>query len=67
MVVAKVLEGKGVNYGYNAQTGEYGDMVAMGVLDPPTRWSPNRSQEKAPLRRGFSFHRPLDDAVEPGE
>jgi len=28
-----VLEGKG-NYGYNAQTGEYGDMVAMGVLDP---------------------------------
>jgi len=34
VVVAKVLEGKGVNYGYNAQTGEYGDMVAMGVLDP---------------------------------
>ena len=22
------------NYGYNAQTGEYGDMVAMGILDP---------------------------------
>jgi chaperonin GroEL len=33
VVIAKVLEGKG-NYGYNAQTGEYGDMVAMGVLDP---------------------------------
>ncbi len=33
VVVNKVLEGKG-NYGYNAQTGEYGDMVAMGVLDP---------------------------------
>jgi len=33
VVVAKVLEGKG-NFGYNAQTGEYGDMVAMGVLDP---------------------------------
>jgi len=31
--IAKVLEGKG-NFGYNAQTGEYGDMVAMGVLDP---------------------------------
>ena len=33
VVVNKVLEGKG-NYGYNAGTGEYGDMVAMGVLDP---------------------------------
>ena len=25
--------GKG-NYGYNAATSEYGDMVAMGILDP---------------------------------
>ncbi|QJR12958.1 60 kDa chaperonin [Usitatibacter rugosus] len=33
VVVAKVAEGKG-NFGYNAQTGEYGDMVKMGVLDP---------------------------------
>jgi chaperonin GroEL len=33
VVVNKVLEGKG-NYGYNAQTGEYGDMMEMGVLDP---------------------------------
>jgi chaperonin GroEL len=33
VVVNKVLEGKG-NYGYNAQTSEYGDMVDMGVLDP---------------------------------
>jgi chaperonin GroEL len=33
VVIAKVLEGKG-NFGFNAQTGEYGDMVAMGVLDP---------------------------------
>jgi chaperonin GroEL len=33
VVVNKVLEGKG-NYGYNAQTGEYGDMVETGVLDP---------------------------------
>jgi chaperonin GroEL len=33
VVVNKVLEGKG-NYGYNAATGEYGDMVEMGVLDP---------------------------------
>jgi chaperonin GroEL len=33
VVVNKVLEGKG-NYGYNAQTGEYGDLVASGVVDP---------------------------------
>jgi chaperonin GroEL len=33
VVVNKVSEGKG-NFGYNAQTGEYGDLVAMGVLDP---------------------------------
>jgi chaperonin GroEL len=33
VVVNKVLNGKG-NYGYNAQTGEYGDMMEMGVLDP---------------------------------
>jgi chaperonin GroEL len=33
VVINKVLEGKG-NYGYNAQSGEYGDMVSMGVLDP---------------------------------
>ena len=33
VVVNKVAEGKG-NFGYNAATGEYGDMVDMGVLDP---------------------------------
>ena len=33
VVVNKVFEGKG-NFGYNAATGEYGDMVEMGVLDP---------------------------------
>lgn len=33
VVVNKVLEGQG-NYGYNAGSGEYGDMIAMGVLDP---------------------------------
>lgn len=33
VVVAKVRDGKG-NFGYNAATGEYGDMVSMGILDP---------------------------------
>ena len=33
VVVNKIVEGKG-NYGFNASTGVYGDMVDMGVLDP---------------------------------
>jgi len=33
VVLNKVKEGKGT-FGYNAQTDEYGDMVAMGVIDP---------------------------------
>jgi chaperonin GroEL len=33
VVLNKVAEGEG-NFGYNAATGEYGDMVAMGILDP---------------------------------
>ncbi|MDF1632332.1 chaperonin GroEL [Mycoplana sp. MJR14] len=34
IVVGKILEEKADNYGYNAQTGEYGDMIAMGIVDP---------------------------------
>jgi chaperonin GroEL len=33
VVVNKVMEGKG-SFGYNAATSEYGDMLAMGVVDP---------------------------------
>ena len=33
VVLAKVADGEG-NFGYNAATGEYGDMVQMGILDP---------------------------------
>ncbi|WP_297899366.1 chaperonin GroEL [Metallibacterium sp.] len=33
VVLAKVAEGKG-NYGYNAATGKFGDMIEMGILDP---------------------------------
>ncbi len=33
VVVANVIAGKG-NYGYNASSGEYGDLVEMGVVDP---------------------------------
>jgi chaperonin GroEL len=33
VILDKVKAGKG-NYGFNAATGEYGDMIAMGILDP---------------------------------
>ncbi len=33
VVLNAVAAGKG-NYGYNAQTNEYGDMIEMGILDP---------------------------------
>jgi chaperonin GroEL len=33
VVLNKVLEGTG-NYGYNAASGEFGDMIEMGILDP---------------------------------
>ena len=34
IVIGKILENKSVNFGYNAQSGEYGDMVALGIVDP---------------------------------
>ncbi len=34
VVVGKLLEQTNYAYGYNAQTGEYGDMVASGIIDP---------------------------------
>ena len=33
VVLGKVRDGKG-SFGYNAATGEYGDMIEMGILDP---------------------------------
>jgi chaperonin GroEL len=33
VVVNRVLEGKG-NFGFNAQSGEYGDLLEMGIVDP---------------------------------
>ncbi|MFA1628149.1 chaperonin GroEL [Rhizobium mongolense] len=34
IVVGKILDKNDDNYGYNAQTSEYGDMIAMGIVDP---------------------------------
>ena len=34
IVVGKVMESADYNFGYNAQTGEYVDMMAAGIIDP---------------------------------
>ena len=34
IVVGKVMESKDYNFGYNAQTGEYVDMMKSGIIDP---------------------------------
>ncbi len=34
IVAGKILENKGATFGYNAQTGEYGDLIAFGIVDP---------------------------------
>ncbi len=34
VVVGKILDKEQYNYGYDAQTGEYGNLVAKGIIDP---------------------------------
>jgi chaperonin GroEL len=34
VIVGKLLENAAYAYGYNAQTGVYGDMMKMGIIDP---------------------------------
>jgi chaperonin GroEL len=34
IVVGKVLEARGANFGYDAQAGEYGDLIEKGIIDP---------------------------------
>jgi chaperonin GroEL len=34
VVVGKILENSSITFGYNAATGEYGDLVELGVIDP---------------------------------
>ncbi|OJW46612.1 MAG: chaperonin GroL [Alphaproteobacteria bacterium 41-28] len=34
IVIGKLLENKDTNYGFNAQTGEYADLVKAGIVDP---------------------------------
>jgi chaperonin GroEL len=34
VVIGKLIESKDYAYGYNAQTGQYGDLVKAGIIDP---------------------------------
>jgi chaperonin GroEL len=34
VIVGRVRDSKDDNFGYNAESGEYGDMVKAGVIDP---------------------------------
>ena len=34
IVAGKIFDNGSETYGYNAQTGEYGDMIQMGIIDP---------------------------------
>ena len=34
VIVGKLIENTSYAYGYNAQTGEYGDLIKLGIIDP---------------------------------
>ena len=34
IVVGKILDNKGVSYGYNAAKDQYGDLISLGIVDP---------------------------------
>ena len=69
VVVNKVREGSG-NHGYNAATGEYGDMVGMGILDPTkvTRYALQNAASVAGLMittEAMVADKPVEDAGGP--
>jgi chaperonin GroEL len=35
IVVGRLIDQNDVNYGFDAQTGEFGDLVQAGIIDPP--------------------------------
>jgi len=70
VVLHNVEDGEG-NYGYNAATGEYGDLVSMGILDPTkvTRFALQNAASVAGLMittEAMVAEEPKDDAPMPG-
>ena len=70
VILAKVDEGKG-NHGYNAATGEFGDLIKMGILDP-TKVSRTALQNAASVAglmittQAMVAEKPEDDAHDHG-
>ena len=69
-VVLNKVEGGEGNFGYNAATGEYGDMVAMGILDPTkvTRYALQNASSVAGLMittEAMVAEEPKDEAPAP--
>jgi chaperonin GroEL len=70
VVLHKVEDGDG-NFGYNAATGEYGDLVAMGILDPTkvTRYALQNAASVAGLMittEAMVAEEPKDESPMPG-
>jgi chaperonin GroEL len=59
IVVGKILDQKSDTYGYNAQTGEYGDMITMGIVDP-VKVVRTALQDAASSCRSADHHRSHD-------
>ena len=69
VVLNEVVSGKG-NYGYNAATGEYGDMIEAGILDPTkvTRFALQNAASVSGLlltTEAMVADAPQDDAAAP--
>jgi chaperonin GroEL len=70
VVLNEVASGKG-NYGYDAQTSEYGDMIELGILDPTkvTRYALQNATSVSGLlltTEAMVAEAPQDDAGAPG-
>ena len=70
VVLNEVAEGKG-NYGYDAATGEYGDMIEAGILDPTkvTRFALQNASSIAGLlltTEAMVAEAPKDESSGPG-
>jgi chaperonin GroEL len=69
VVLNAVVKGKG-NYGFNAQTGEFGDMIEQGILDPTkvTRYALQNAASVSGLlltTEAMVADAPQDDAAGP--
>jgi chaperonin GroEL len=55
LVVGKISENDSYGYGFDAQEGEYGDLVSKGIIDP------DQGGPHSPAGRGFDCRTADDD------